>query len=51
VEGIQNCSNEGQHLSPREDNSKIVKIKGKSLKIFFSRTSRPISFKLDTNHP
>jgi hypothetical protein len=51
VKGIQNCSNEEQHPSPRGDNCKIVKIHRKSLKIFFSRTSKPISFKLGTNHP
>jgi hypothetical protein len=38
--------------SPRGDNSKRVKIYSKLLKkIFFSRTSKPISIKLGTNHP
>jgi hypothetical protein len=37
---IQVCSNEGDCSSPREDNSEIVKIHLKFLKIF-SRTSRP----------
>jgi hypothetical protein len=47
---IQNCTNEGQPLSPRGDNSERVKIHWKHLKIFFSRTSRSISIKLGTNH-
>ena len=50
-EGIQVCSNEGQDPSSRGDNGKRVKIHRDLLKIFFSRTSRPISIKLDTNHP
>jgi hypothetical protein len=37
--------------SPRGDNSKRVKIHWKFLKIFFFRTSKPISVKLGTNHP
>jgi hypothetical protein len=49
--GILNCSSEGDCLSPRGDNSKRVKIHWKFLKIFFSRTSWPISIKLRTNHP
>jgi hypothetical protein len=51
--GIQVCSNEGEHPSPRGDNSKKVKIRYTEhfLKIFFSRTSKPISIKLDTNYP
>jgi hypothetical protein len=47
-EEILNCSNEGDCLSPREDYSKRVKI---HWKIFFSRTSRPISIKLGTHYP
>jgi hypothetical protein len=47
---ILNCSNEGDCLSPRGDNSKRVKIHWIFLKIF-SRTRRPISIKLGTNHP
>jgi hypothetical protein len=50
-EGILNCSNEADCPSPRGDNHKRVKIYGKFLKIFFSRTSRPISIKLGINHP
>jgi hypothetical protein len=45
-EGILNCSNEGDCTSPRGDNYKRVKIHLKFLKIFFFRTSRPISIKL-----
>jgi hypothetical protein len=37
--------------SPRGDNHKRVKIYGKFLKIFSSRTSRPISIRLGINHP
>jgi hypothetical protein len=51
VEGIQVCSNEGNVPPPRRDNSKRVKIHWKFLKIFFSRTRRPISIRLDTNYP
>jgi hypothetical protein len=51
VKEIQNRSYEGQTPIPRGDNSKRVKIHRKSLKIFFSRTRRPISIKLGTNHP
>jgi hypothetical protein len=50
VKGIQNCTNEGQFLSPRGYNSKRVKIHWKHFKIFY-RTSRPISIKLCTNQP
>jgi hypothetical protein len=49
--GFQVCSNEGDRPSPRGDNSKRVKMYCKFLKIFFSRTSRPNSIKLDTNYP
>jgi hypothetical protein len=50
-EGILNCTNEEDCPSPRGDNHKRVKIHRKFLKIFFSRTSRPISIKLGINHP
>jgi hypothetical protein len=50
-EGIQVCLNEGQHLSASGDNRKRVKIYKKCLKIIFSRTTRPISSRLGTNHP
>jgi hypothetical protein len=48
-EGIQFCSNEGERLSPRGDNSKEVNIHLKFLKILFLRTSKPSSIKLSTN--
>jgi hypothetical protein len=49
--GIQNCSNEGQHPCPRGDNSNLTgKVHWKFVKLIFSRTSRPISIKLGTNH-
>jgi hypothetical protein len=51
--GILNCSNEGDCTSQRGDKHKRVKIKihWTFLKIFFSRTNRPISSKLGINHP
>jgi hypothetical protein len=51
VEGIQVCSNEGDSPNSRGDNSKRVKIHGKILKIFFSRTSRTNSIKLHAHYP
>jgi hypothetical protein len=50
-ERILNCSNDGDCPSARGDNHKRVKIHWKFFKIFFSRTSRPISIKLGINHP
>ena len=46
VDGIQNFTNQGPHPSSRGDNSKIIKIHGKYLKIFYARTTRPVSTKL-----
>jgi hypothetical protein len=51
VKGIQNCSCKGQPSSPRGDNSEIVKIHLRYLKLFLSRTKRLISMKLGTNLP
>ena len=51
VKGIQVCSNEGPRPFPRGDNSENVKLYGKYLEIFFSRTTGPISTKLGTKHP
>jgi hypothetical protein len=51
VKGIQNCTNDEDRPFPRGDNSENVKIYRKSLKIFFSRTTGPISTKLDRKHP
>jgi hypothetical protein len=48
-EGIQVYSNEGEHPSPRGDNSKRIKMQWKFLKILFS--SSPNSIKLGTNNP
>jgi hypothetical protein len=56
VKGIHNCSNEGQLPSPRGDNSKRLKIIDTEISIkkepkkLFSKTSRPISIHLRTNH-
>jgi hypothetical protein len=47
--GIQNCSNDGEQPYQGE-----IKAKSKDTLIFFNllkRTSKPISMKLDTNHP
>jgi hypothetical protein len=49
-ERIQVCSNKGWCPSLRGDNSKRVKIHKKYLKIFFFRTTGPISTRLGTNH-
>ena len=52
VEGIQFYSNKGPCPFPRGDNYKIVKIHWRNSKIFFSRTTGPISTtKLGTMHP
>ena len=51
VKGIQVCSNEGPRPFPRGDNYEIVKIHWRNLKIFFSRTTGPISAKLGTKYP
>ena len=51
VEEIQVCSNEGQRPIPRGDNSEKVNFYSKYLKIFFSRTTGPISTQLGTKHP
>ena len=51
VEGIRVCWNEGPRLFPRGDDYEIVKIHWQNLKIFFSKTTGPISTKLGTKHP
>ena len=51
VKGIQVCSNEGPCSFSRGDNYKMVKIHWRNIKIFFSRTTWPISTKLGTKHP
>ena len=49
--GIQVCSNEGPPPSQRGDNWEIIKINWQLLKIFFYRTTGPISTKLGTKCP
>ena len=51
VKGIQVCLNEGPHPFPRGDNKEIAKIHWPTLKIFFLRTTGPISTILGTEHP
>ena len=51
MKGIQVCSNEGPWPFPRGDNNEIAKIHWWNFKIFFSRTTWPISTKLGTKHP
>jgi hypothetical protein len=48
---MQVCSNKGPGPLQRGDNHKNAKVGWDHLKIFFSRTSRPFSIKLGTNHP
>ena len=50
VKGIQVCSIEGPHPFPRGDNYEIAKIHWQNLKIFFSRTTEPISTNLCAKH-
>ena len=47
---IQVCSNEGFRPFPKGDHNEILKIHWQILKIFFSRTTEPISTKLGINH-
>jgi hypothetical protein len=51
MKGNQVCSNKGPGPLKREDNHKNVKMWWGHLKIFFSRTTGPISTTLGTNHP
>ena len=51
VTGIQNYTNNDDRPFPRGDNSEMYKYNDIFLKIFFSRTTGPISFKLGTSHP
>ena len=51
VKGIHVCSNEGPNPSPRGDNNEIAKIHWRNSKIFFSRTTEPISTNFGTKHP
>jgi hypothetical protein len=51
VKGIQVCSNKGPGPLQRGDNHKNEKLGWGHLKIFFSRTTGPISKRLGTNYP
>jgi hypothetical protein len=51
VKGNQVCSNKGPSPLQRGDNHKNVKMGWIYLKIFLSRTARPILTTLVTNHP
>ena len=51
MEGIQVCSIEWPRPSPRGDDSEIIKLYWKYFKIFFSRTTGPISTKHKTKLP
>jgi hypothetical protein len=50
VKGIQVCTNKGPGPLQRGDNKKNVKMGWGHLKIFFSRTTRPILTRLGTDH-
>jgi hypothetical protein len=50
VKGIQACSNKGPGSLQRRDNHKNEKMGWGHLKIFFSRTTGPISIRLGTNY-
>ena len=50
MKGIQVSSNKGPRPLPRGGNYEIVKIHWKNEKIFFSRSTEPISTKLGTKH-
>ena len=51
VKEIQACSNEMPRPFPREDNYEIAKTYRQKFKIFFFRTTGPISTKLGIMHP
>ena len=51
MKGIQVCSNERPCPFLRGDNYEIAKLHWKNLKIFWWRTTGPISTKLGTMHP
>ena len=51
VKGILDYSYEGSLLFLRGDDNEIVKIHWQNFKIFFYRTTEPISTKLSRNHP
>jgi hypothetical protein len=47
---MQDCSNKGPGPHQRGDNHKNVKIEWGHLRIFFSRTTKPILTRLSINH-
>ena len=51
MKGVQVCLNERPRPFQRGDNWEIIKINRQLFKIFFSRTTRPISTKLGTKYP
>jgi hypothetical protein len=51
VKEIQVCTNKEPDPLQRGDNHKNVKMGWGHLKIFFSRTTRPILSRLGTDHP
>ena len=51
VKRIQVCSNEEPHPFPRGDNYEIAKMHWWNLKIFFSKTTEPISINVGTKYP
>ena len=51
VKGSQVCTSEGPSPFQRGDNYEIAKIHLWNIKIFFSKTTWPISTKLGTKHP
>ena len=51
VDGIHIFTNKGPHPSSRGDNNKIIKIYGEYFKIFYFRSTGPISTKLGIKHP
>ena len=50
VKGVQVSSNKGPRPFPRGDNYQKANKHGRNLKIFFSRTTGPISTKLGIKH-
>ena len=51
VDGIQICTNKGHHPSSRGINSKIIKIYGEYLKIFYFSITGTVSTKPGIKHP
>ena len=51
VDGIQIFTNKGPHPTSRGDNMKIIKTYGEYSKIFYFRTTGPVSTKFGIKHP